>query len=144
MQNPSGNDRIRFISQGVLNPHTSQIPFCSTAQRAGNSQAGGRRVGCVSARRGRGIWTVERRKRQSLPETRQKPPLETNCSSGLVHTVNEFPLPLTSPCNLKVQLTGKVVKTSLLQSTNASFPSWLCWWWYKEIRDPFVLPAPTP
>lgn len=56
---------------------------------------------------------MERRKRQSVSETRQKPPLEKNCSSGLVRGVSESPLPLISACNLKVELTGKVVRTAL-------------------------------
>lgn len=61
----------------------------------GTVRLAGRRVGCARARRGRGICKVERRKRQSVSQTREKSLLEKNCSPELVN-----PPPFDFSCNL--------------------------------------------
>lgn len=49
----------------------------------GTVRLAGRKVGCARARRRKGIWKVDRRKRQSVSQTREKSLLEKNCSPGL-------------------------------------------------------------
>lgn len=60
-------------------------PLMLHSAELGTVRLAGRRVGCARARRGRGICKVERRKRQSVSQTREKPLLENNCSPGLVN-----------------------------------------------------------
>lgn len=61
--------------------------LCSTTQRAGNSLEGGWDASVLEQGEGSGRW----KERQSVSETRQKPALEKNCSSGLVRTESKSP-----------------------------------------------------
>lgn len=60
-------------------------PLVLHSAELGTVRLAGRRVGCARAGRGRGICKVERRKRQSVSQTREKSLLEKNCSAGLVN-----------------------------------------------------------